>query len=149
MADELIKALLPLTLMGPPAPPQQESRQMIGRLEEPSKGSIKDMLPFVLAQTLDLLSTEMMLRRPDIVDPILGPQRSIEVNPLPGVKESSPARIGWGLVEALLAHEATKNHPELREKAVKTLIPGLHSALAMNNFANARGLDVSELMMKK
>jgi hypothetical protein len=119
VADELIKALLPMVLAGPPAPPPLEARQMVGRLEEPAPESI---WPLVASQLADLASTEAVLRR--------HPNAS-EGDPLPGMG-SSLGRIGWNVLEAALVDHFTKKKPGLRKAMINTLPVG-HGTLAAQN----------------
>jgi len=123
-------------LVGPPAPNPVEVRQLQGREEEPKRNIMKDLAPLLAAQVLDILTTEAVIR-----------SGGAELNPLPGM-QSTVGRVGWGTLEAALAHLLTKNKPRLREVVVKNVLPGLHGALSMNNAAFSQGEDVVDMLSR-
>jgi hypothetical protein len=89
----------------------------------------KALLPLVLAQGLDLLSTEAptgFLRYPN----------TNEANPLPGM-QSTPGRLGWGALETALIGLLLKKAPEIGMPA-RNALAGTHSALVLNNEAIMR-----------
>lgn len=124
-------------LIGPPAPKQYAPMQMSGQQEE-SSARFSDLLPLIAAQALDYATTEAALKNK---------QNGIaEHNPLPGM-QSSLGRAGWGIGETLLAHFLTRNRPKLRN-ATMTALPMVHSALSMNNAANAQHEDVVDMLLR-
>lgn len=100
-------------------------QQAVESAPEPEQQSLmKALLPLVLAQGADMLSTEIMLR-----------SGGHETNPLPGM-EHTAGRIGWGALEtALLSLLAAKGVPAVRDK----IAPAIHGTLAGQNMTIGRG----------
>lgn len=121
MADELIKALLPVMLAGPPALRPLEARQMIGRQEESKPGFLKEMSPMLIAALADMVSTELMWR-----------SGHAETNPLlPKIAGSYAPAVGIGnVLAAILFHKTGKVGKTLAN--AHTLSSG---TLAGQNFA--------------
>jgi hypothetical protein len=131
--------MLTRRFVGPPAPPVYAPRPLEGWQDEQQQ-SFSDLWPLIAAQALDFGTTEMSFRNP--APGVVGR----ELNPLPGM-QSTAGRLGWGLLETLLAHELTKGSPKLRKTVLGTL-PGLHGVLALNNAAGGQGEDVIDMLMR-
>jgi len=137
VSDALVKALLPLTLVAPPAPREYAPTQMIGRQEESvDPGFLKEMSPMLIAGLADLLSTELFR---------MSSPTAHEDNPLVRklqLKGSNAPVMSMGtLLQALLYHEIGKKKPKLGEilKSQQTATSG---TLAGQNFSMVgQGLD--------
>lgn len=118
MAD--ISTLLRDKFVGPPSPKNYPPRPLEGRVEEEKDSAFQELLPLILAQVADSVTTESNIRK-----------GAREVNPLPGM-QSIVGRNTFGLVETLLAHFLTRNKPKLRN----VLIPNManeHFLAALEN----------------
>jgi len=121
----------PPQFAGPSAPDDYtpQARQLQGRQDDPASASmLKALAPLLIAQGMDLLSTEkpfgFMAHNGAV-------WHSPEANPLPGMG-STPGRLGWGLGEGLLAAMLLKNYPS----AGKAMVTGgniLHNAMVQRN----------------
>ncbi len=85
---------------------------------------MKTLLPLVLAQGVDMLTTESPTG-------FLAVPGTREANPLPGM-QSRGGRLGWGALEAAFAALLLKKKPALG-KAYVAGSTGVHSALARGN----------------
>ena len=99
--------------------------------EAPTEASGKQrlvdtLLPLMLAQGLDLLSTEKPMG-------FLQHPGTFEANPLPGMK-STAGRVGWGGLELLAQALLAKKAPKLSKIARNTSI-GVHTGLTLGNEA--------------
>lgn len=103
-------------------------------MEQGETSLVKALLPLILAQGVDLLTTERLLSSPstDGASPIEG-------NPLPGM-QSSLGRLGWGALETALAGLVMKKAPKLAIPARNVLV-GVHSGLAAGNENLARSFE--------
>ncbi len=96
---------------------------------EPETGHeslVKTLLPLVLAQGMDLLTTENLIAQPAAYG-----VNQFERNPLPGMG-SSLGRLGWGALETALAAAVMRKAPKIGRPARNALV-GIHSGLARGN----------------
>ena len=122
--------------LGPPAPPPKGVRPPL-TIDPPKPISIKELLiPLLLAQGVDLLTTENLLSLPRQQ---IGNGRFVEGgerNPLPGMGASgaggSLARLGYGGLEALLVGLLAKKSPEAG-KVVRNSLLTKHTNLGLHN----------------
>lgn len=106
LEDEKLKALL-------------AHRQAVADTPEVEKESLaRSILPLVMAQGADLLSTERIVSN-----------GGYETNPLPGMNHSL-GRLGWGALETALL---SKFAPDFIKKK---MVPALHSTLAGQNMSS-------------
>ena len=87
---------------------------------------VDTLLPLVLAQGLDLLSTEKPMG-------FMQHRGALEANPLPGM-QSTAGRVGWGGLELLAQALLAKKAPKLGKIARNTSI-GVHTGLTLGNEA--------------
>ena len=134
-------------LMGPPGVSEMDTRMSALRTNLAGSGRtagvgvnkgdiLKAILPLLIAQGLDLVSTEQAIGtptpKPYIYNGKLWTHHPIyERNPLPGM-QSSVGRIGWGALEAALAALVLKKAPKVGVPARNALV-GVHTGLARGN----------------
>lgn len=129
MPDTLVKALLPLSLMGPPAQREYAPIQMSGRDETSKPGFLEHMTPMLIASLADILSTEAVRKKG-----ANGEENNPIINKLQVGGSSAPA-LGIGYVlEALALHLLSKEHPRLGE-ALKTAQTASSGTMAGQNLA--------------
>ena len=121
-------------LVGPPEPRSKYDNLPIEPepMEEGKTSLVKALLPLILAQGVDLLTTERLMGQP----PDHTGSRPFEGNPLPGM-QSTAGRLGWGALETALAGLLMKKAPKLGARVRNSLV-GVHSGLAMGNEHQAR-----------
>jgi len=117
--------------MGPPGKRPEDSRldalkahqRAVASAPEPENESLVNaLLPLVLAQAADLLSTEHMIR-----------QGWHETNPLPGM-QSTAGRVGMGAIETALAALLADRLPG-GTTARRAVLPAIHGTLAGQNMS--------------
>lgn len=121
-------------LAGPPGQPEGDMR--LDFLKDNQQGVVDDqpgaqslmrqLLPLVLAQGLDLAQTQRGLRSVPMGNGWTQPTR--EGNPLPGM-QSTGGRLGWGAFEALLAAALLAKKPSIGVP-VRNALVGTHTGLA-------------------
>lgn len=155
MSDALVAALMRVyaeqpapaagsAAAGPPAPPSK-LEQLAHNQEEAQPPEIekpdilKQLAPLLVAQAMDLLSTEKPFGFLAHSPSGPGAWSSGEANPLPGM-QSTAGRLGWGAGEALLATVLLKHAPALG----KAMVVGgnvAHNAMIGQNANIIRELD--------
>ncbi len=110
---------------GPPLT-EYPPRQLEGRMEEPKPDLVKELVPLLIAQGLDLGSTELILRS----NPSFR-----EGNPLPGANHTL-GRLGWGLArDAAVAGTMMNLSPQVG-KLIRNLTVLSHLFGASSNMKN-------------
>ena len=134
--------------MGPPnpTPPADLMLEMIKKHQaepapeyEQKPSMIKMLLPLLLSQGVDMLTTENSLSQPS--PPGWSPPR--ERNPLPGM-QSTVGRLGWQALESALVAALMAKHPKFGRIA-RDAATVVHSAAATGN---QQGVEENQMGMR-
>ena len=132
--------------MGPPGESTYDTRMSAlqswkERPEPPAANEslVKALLPLVLAQAVDMMTTENALSQPSPA----GWQSPREINPIPGM-QSTGGRLGLQALESALVAALLSKKPKLGS-AVSNGLSVMHSAAALGN---QRGVEENQMMMR-